>query len=737
MVSTPEGLKRIDAIRDGDAIVSGVGHTKTAVVVVEKVFRRRYKGPLYNIKLRSGRTLEATPGHVCFSRLEPLRNMHYVYLMQRKDKGFRIGTTTGVRRTTEGILANGVQVRTNQEVSDKTWILHSCVSSAEARYYEQLYSLRYSIPTAVFHTSGRNMDQTFIDRLYQEIDTEKHAGQLMADLRINPDYPHHRPYAIMRNNIIRRYVWLTMFGDTRTYAHRSWHDHRVQLVTSCTALKQKAQEKFKIRNGQRGTWRIETSRKYYDDAVALARDIQGLEDIELIERARLTTGKSFMLMPASHLHPGMIIPAVQDGRVVEDMIESVEITEFDGNVYDLSIPLSRNFIANEVVVHNCIYTWRGAHPLNILNFTKDFSAVETKLEKNYRSTQKILDIANKVIAKADMMWEGKILKLSTDRRDDGEILYTKNSDNIAECASIASRIRKLVDMGYEYSDMAILMRMSFVSRGFEHAFMNTGIPYEIIGGAAFYERAEVKDLLAYLRLMLNRKDRAAFERSLNAPSRSIGVKTIANIRSNYSEDWLQALRDTRLSSKQRANADRFISLIDAYSPLVDDKPYTVLMELLRDIRYEEYLAMHYKEDFEERQGNISELANVLKAIESEGKLFSQFLEDTILASEQDRIGPSDAVKVMTIHAAKGLEFPVVFVVALEEAIFPSARSLDHPQALEEERRLFYVAVTRAKERLYLSSAMYRRRYGDAVFASRSRYIEEIEDDIPTEQNISY
>jgi DNA helicase-2/ATP-dependent DNA helicase PcrA len=121
----------------------------------------------------------------------------------------------------------------------------------------------------------------------------------------------------------------------------------------------------------------------------------------------------------------------------------------------------------------------------------------------------------------------------------------------------------------------------------------------------------------------------------------------------------------------------------------------------------------------------------------EGKPFSQFLEDTILASEQDKIGPSDSVKIMTIHAAKGLEFPVVFVVALEEAIFPSARSLDNNQALEEERRLFYVAVTRAKERLYLSSASYRKRYGDAVYATRSRYIEEIEDDIQTVQNISY
>jgi DNA helicase-2/ATP-dependent DNA helicase PcrA len=267
--------------------------------------------------------------------------------------------------------------------------------------------------------------------------------------------------------------------------------------------------------------------------------------------------------------------------------------------------------------------------------------------------------------------------------------------------------------------------------------MNSGIPYEIIGGAAFYERVEVKDLLAYLRLMLNTKDRAAFERSINAPPRKIGTKTLSMIRENLAEDWIQALRDTKLPPRQRAAADFFIRLVENYSPIVDEKPYTVLMELLKDIRYEEYLSAHYHEDFEERQGNISELASVLKAIELEGKGFSQFLEDTVLVHEQDRIGPTDAVKIMTVHAAKGLEFPVVFVTALEEAIFPSARSLDNFQALEEERRLFYVAVTRAKERLYLSSASFRKRFGDPIYATRSRYIEEIEDEIRTEQNVSY
>jgi DNA helicase-2/ATP-dependent DNA helicase PcrA len=377
----------------------------------------------------------------------------------------------------------------------------------------------------------------------------------------------------------------------------------------------------------------------------------------------------------------------------------------------------------------CIYTWRGAHPLNILNFAKDHGASETKLEINYRSTKKILDIANKIIAGADRIWEGKILQLSTVKRTEGEVRYTRMESGAAECSSIADKIRNLNRQGYRYSDIAILMRMSFVSRGIEHSFINYSIPYEIIGGAAFYDRAEIKDMLSYLRLMTNKKDKAAFERIINVPPRSIGAKTLLKISGNYATDWMQALKDTKLSARQRARADHLIAAITSNEDRIEKSPYAVLMELLDDLKYSEYLTAHYKEDYEDRKGNISELANVLKAAEMSGKLFSEFLEDTILSSDQDRIGNSDSVKVMTIHAAKGLEFPVVFVIALEEEIFPSARSMENHAALEEERRLFYVAVTRARERLYLSSAAYRMRFGDAMFAVESRYVEEIADEL--------
>ncbi|HWR88933.1 MAG TPA: UvrD-helicase domain-containing protein [Dissulfurispiraceae bacterium] len=377
----------------------------------------------------------------------------------------------------------------------------------------------------------------------------------------------------------------------------------------------------------------------------------------------------------------------------------------------------------------CIYTWRGAHPLNIIDFSRDFGASERKLEVNYRSTKKILDVANRIIARADRMWEGRVLELSPDRKDEGEVRYRRCSDHADECMHVADMVKMLNRTGYRYGDMAVLMRMTFVSRGFEHTFMAAGIPHEIVGGAAFYERAEVKDMLCYLRLMVNDRDKAAFDRVINTPPRSFGPKTVQKVRDSYDTGWTQALKDTKLSAKQRSAADALIAVIEKTREIVEDKPYSALMEVMKKIRYDDYLEDHYRDDADDRKGNISELANVLKTIEMEGRTFSSFLEDSVLTHDQDRMGDADSVKVMTIHAAKGLEFPVVFVVALEEEIFPSARALRNEFAMEEERRLFYVAVTRAKERLYLSSAAFRMRFGETMMARTSRYIAEIADEL--------
>ncbi len=317
----------------------------------------------------------------------------------------------------------------------------------------------------------------------------------------------------------------------------------------------------------------------------------------------------------------------------------------------------------------CIYTWRGSRPSNIERFIREFKAKEMKLEKNYRSTKRILGIANTIVSKVECRWSEKVLELYTDNEEEGDVGYESRADGISESIWIAEKIREL-SPNHAYSDMAILIRMTFLSRALESVFMQYHIPYTIVSGVSFYDRAEIKDMLSYLRFIANPNDAAAFERIINRPGRGIGKKALSNIKERFQSDWLQALRDTKLSAKQRLATDAFTNIVQGYRDSVEEKPYTVLMGLVEDIGYFAYLEKECGEDSEDRIENVSELSNVLQALEEEGKPFSEFMEDNLLASEQDKIGKEDSVKILTIHAAKGLEWPVVFLPALEEGILP-------------------------------------------------------------------
>src|SRR5690606_24550481 len=282
----------------------------------------------------------------CFGRLDPVEGLHYVYLMWRRGVGYRIGVTSGVRSTSDGTLVNGIQMRASQEVADRAWILHASRDPAEARFREQLYAARYGIPTCVFHVRGR-LDQPLVDRLFEEIDTEVGAGQLLDDLHMDARYPHHHVAAVTRGDLERKIVWFTMFGDPRPHVRRPWHEHRVQLVTSDPFLRKAAEDAgFPARDGARGTWRIETSRKHHDAALDLAESIAALGDLDVVSRARLTPRKAFLMLPASHLRVGMVVPVLAGERVVEDVVESVEESVYDGEVFDLSIAGLRNYAAD-------------------------------------------------------------------------------------------------------------------------------------------------------------------------------------------------------------------------------------------------------------------------------------------------------------------------------------------------------------------------------------------------------
>ena len=366
-----------------------------------------------------------------------------------------------------------------------------------------------------------------------------------------------------------------------------------------------------------------------------------------------------------------------------------------------------------------IYSFRGADFRIILNFERDFpNAKVVKLEQNYRSTKEILDLANRVI-KNNRARRHKTLW--TNNRSGKKPKVISHYSDREEASAIVRIIEK---SGRPYSDFAVLYRVNALSRALEEALMRAGIPYNIVGGFRFYERKEVKDILAYLRLIYNPKDDMALERIISTPPRGIGGKTIQTAREIAREKGIsvyEAIRDyteeIARGKKTREAIEKFVKLIEEFREW--EGPVHELTEnLIERIGYMEYiLSSDDPNQAQSRMENIQELINSMKGFSSLG----EYLENISLASEQDDLDTRSGVKLMTIHSAKGLEFPVVFVIGLEENIFPHFLSLSENN-IEEERRLFYVAVTRAQEELYLSYCNRRTFRSDML--EPSRFLEE-------------
>jgi DNA helicase-2/ATP-dependent DNA helicase PcrA len=736
-VDTPEGPRRIDSLSEGDRVVAGSGWGSTRAAPIEKVMRRHHAGPLIRVTLRSGRALEATPNHMCFGRLDAVEGMHYVYLMWKREYGFRIGTTSGVRSSKDSVLMNGIKVRTNQEVADAVWILHAGRDLAEARFLEQLYSVQYGIPTMVFHVRGRRMalDQSRVDRLFAEVDSESGGVTLLHDLDLDTRYPHHRPHGVVRGDTQRRTVWFTLFGDSKR------RDHRVQLVTSGEELRQELEPHFPVRRGSRGTWRVETSRRDPDHAAQLADRLCSMTGCELVSRARLTPESAFHFMPISHLRAGMAVPVLDEGRVVEDVVEHVERIPFEGEVFDLSIPGLRNFSVDSVVVHNSIYAWRGADVRNILDFGRDFAdAKVVKLERNYRSTQRILSGAGAVV---ENNRDRPAKTMVTDRGEGDRIAVYASRDDRDEAQFV---VRGLLDAaregGHSYGQCAVFYRTNAQSRPIEEELLKYDVPYVIVGGVRFYERAEVKDALAYLRLLVNPADAAALRRIVNRPTRGIGKTTLGKVEALAEERGLTLLEGLRAfaeadSGRAGTAVRRFLVLLDGLAEEVLAAPPADA--IARVIERTGYLRALENEGTPEAQARLENLRELLLGAQDftpadedgDGRsLLEQFLDQVALVSDLDAAElRDDRVSLMTVHSAKGLEFPVVYVVGLEEGVFPHQASSRDAKAIEEERRLCYVAMTRAMERLTLCWAHERRRYGSRSFGTPSRFLDEIPSDL--------
>ncbi|WP_445425785.1 DNA helicase II [Alishewanella sp. HL-SH06] len=386
-----------------------------------------------------------------------------------------------------------------------------------------------------------------------------------------------------------------------------------------------------------------------------------------------------------------------------------------------------------------IYGWRGAKVENIQQFLKDFAGADTiRLEQNYRSTATILKAANAVISNNS----GRLGKDLWTDGSEGETISSYNAFNeLDEARFIVSRIRDWHNKGNPLTESAILYRNNAQSRVLEEALIQEGLHYRIYGGLRFYERQEIKDALAYLRLLNNRQDDAAMERVINTPARGIGETTMNKVRqqARASQQTLwqaleQMLAEKQLSGRAANAIEQFMQLITQLDTDLNELPLHEQAEQV--IKQSGLYAMYQAEKGEKAQTRIENLNELVTAcqnfdsvLQEEMTPLAAFLSQAALeAGEYQAEEHSDAVQLMTLHSAKGLEFPLVFMCGLEEGMFPSQQSGDDPTRLEEERRLCYVGMTRAMQKLYLCHAQSRRLYGQEQYPKPSRFLREIPDD---------
>lgn len=424
--------------------------------------------------------------------------------------------------------------------------------------------------------------------------------------------------------------------------------------------------------------------------------------------------------------------------IYQNKFEYIHVDEYqDTNVIQYKLIKMLSEVHKNICVvgddDQSIYSWRGACSDNIINFEKDYEDVEVIfLDQNYRSNSTILDAANAVI------------KNNTDRKDKALWSENKGGDKITvysaandkdETDDIAKKILDLKAQDIDYKDIAILYRANYLSRSMENSCMAFGIPYKLIGSLKFLQRQEIRDLLAYMNVIVNRNDEFSLRRIINVPKRGIGASSMAKI-DNYAEQYglslFEALKNIDMigvSKKIITNIHLLTQLIEKYSQTEQYSIEDLIVGIYKDSGYESMLKESADTYAESRIENISELVSSAKQFSSMNDNLIDFISEMSLTSDADDENEDDSVVLSTVHAAKGLEYRVVFIMGLEENLFPSIRdaesSEDERNKMEEERRLAYVAITRAKEKLFLSYANRRMQFGSIKNNKRSRFLDEV------------
>ena len=729
-ILTPDGEKNIEDLQVGDLVVAKAGNKIYHKKILRK-FEKNYTGTLTKLKLSTQREVISTNRHAWFANLSKKHSPQkfFVYLMFKKNYGFRVGISRVHSKSQHSL---GVFQRCQHEAGDKLWIIGYYSNEEDARFEELKIAMNYKILTIPFVARKRDKNtintvtnnQVLLDKMFNEIDTQCGALKLLSDYSLDINKPHFIPRA---RNSNRNNITLTLCGDVRN-THVL---HTLEFYTNDKSIKEllekegyhlnqhKTQNDFRLRTAAKSFEEIESKK---DKLVKL------LDDCNVIYKANFDGERTSHLL-ASELIPSMIMIGENGEKVI---IEEKEDYQGSVKVYDIDVEDFHNFFANGVLSHNSIYSFRGAKPENINIFMKEFNAKLIKIEKNYRSDAHVLEAANAVISHNSNR-QGKMLVPTKARKNKLRIYESFNDEQ--EAQFIAGEIKKLRRSGVHYRNIAILYRSNSQSRSLEKAIAYQNIPYIIYGGFRFFDRQEVKHAMAYLRLALDDTDNMAFLRVANFPARAIGDSALKKLDKAAKENNVSLYEMVSLSDdKTKKKFDPFIKVIDRLHALCEGKN---LFEQVKTVIIESGLERLYeadKKDGPERLDNLYELLSAAEVFmyENTPANVQDFLAFSTLESNvetKEKNDNADVIKMMTVHASKGLEFDYVFVTGMEEGMFPHANSLKDKVAIEEERRLMYVAITRAKTTLYLTQCEERLVHGQRNHFVRSRFLNEIPSDL--------
>ncbi|HEV7483907.1 MAG TPA: UvrD-helicase domain-containing protein [Solirubrobacterales bacterium] len=738
--------KPIERISEGDMVMSCYGSADFRPARVTGTFRS-WQSEGVEIGTRAGRRLVSTPEHTHFAgyRLGTTPQMHLTYLMWKRGIGFRVGTT-GVYAE-RGRSAVGIRQRCLQEHADAVWVISAHESDAEARAAEIKLSLRYGLPMLPFYrrksATGNSLigNQALIDDVFSTLDTEEGGNRLLDDEGLSLQHPHH---LAATSDGRRRVLRVTLCAERRGATPM----HRIALAGRDPAGKRALESiglSVRPAKSDSDSWRFETVLQDFGEAVRIAGDVSRVLDVDVSFFGRFgekqsgrIVGNSLPCIPAGSVRPGMTMFTV-GGEY--DAVESVERVALDRPVYDINVEGTHNFIAGGLVTHNSIYGFRHADIRNILDFEHDFPEAEVvKLEQNYRSTQTILSAANAVVERNR---ERRPKELWTDIEGGELVQLSELGDEHEEARWVAAEIERLgEEHGIERADIAVFYRTNAMSRIIEDTLVRYEVPYQVIGGTKFYDRAEVKDAVAYLSLLLNPADQVSFLRVVNSPRRGIGNTTQGRLASYANTAgltiWEVAERAEEvpgLSGGAVKNVTRFFETMELLKARVDSGAAVadVVQAVLSESGYVEALEAERTVEAEGRIENLDAFTEAAAEFdlnreqegESEVPPLEEFLQQISLLSDQDSIEEEqDLVTLMTVHNAKGLEYDTVFVIGCEDGSFPHMMALEEGGE-EEERRLCYVAITRARQRLYMTWARERRMFGRSERNLPSRFIDEL------------